>query len=601
MPAYADNRLDSKAGGVNMARLCRAMKSASTSLASFRRNRTRDIRDYVGANYGENGSERRMLNNGLSLYVQVMSQALVGQNPRFMLSTPSRRAKPTVSAEQEWVNEQVEKIGLGSIMRECVVDSLFCLGITKVALSTPADSAVSGWHLSSGEPFAANIDLDDFTYDIHARRFEEASFIAHRFRMPLDIAREWKEFDSKQRKELHASDDPEFTSEGDERTAWLSRNEEGLDEEFEEMVDLWEVWLPRHKLILTMEHEGLTTGDATHRYDEPLRVQKWVGPDKGPYHFLASGPPVPDNAMPKALIQDIRDMNSLINNVWRKIEDDARNFKVVTAIQGVADADGKRTVEANHGEAIRVDNPEGIKEIIFRGVNPVMMNFVLSASQVWNKQAGNIELQAGTAPQSRTASQDKMLNENAGAMMAGIQGKVTKHVASVGEALIWYYHHHPELQMESEYVRPGLPQEFAITRRVEPKERIQIPWKDLKIKVDPYSLPFSSPSEKLAILNSIVQQTLPMLPLLQQQGASFDIQFYLQKIAEYTAQSDIPQLFRLTEPPPQEATSPEEMPHMLQGNTTRTYERRSVGQESQAAQEQQALNMTSPEFSQNEE
>ena len=608
MPStYSDSRLDSKAGGVNMSRLCRAMSSANRSLQPFRQDRLRHLAAYVAGNYGRGDSAARKANrylvNGLALYVQVMSQQVVGVSPRFMLSTLNQKAKPTVAAIQGWLNPQIAKIGLAETLREAVVDSFFTLGITKVALSTPADAAVSGWQLPAGEPFVANIDLDDFVFDHHARRLKEASFYAHRFRMPLEIAREWKEFNRKQRKELQASDDPEFTETGDERAAWLSRNDEGDDEEFEEMVDLWEVYLPRHKLVLTIQHDGLTHNDSAYDYDEPLRVQRWIGPDSGPYHFLASGPPVPGNPIPKASIQDIADLNNLINNVWRKIEDDARNWKLVTAVAGGADADGKRVIESNHGEAIRVDNPEAVREIPFRGVNPVMFNFVLQARNSWNMQAGNLDLQAGTAPQSRTASQDKMLNENAGMMVAALQGRVTGYTAGIGESLAWFYHHSPYLEMDSEYIHPGLPQWTAINRPVGPRDRLQIPWEDLQVRIDPYSMPFSSPSQQLQTLNAVLQGVMPMMPLLQQQGKTPDIDFYLQKVAEYTAQPDIVQLFRLSEPPPaaQNGTGTEEMPHMLPGATTRTYERRSVGQESQAAQEAEALNMTSPEFTQNQQ
>lgn len=586
----------SRAGGINMAKLCRAMRGAGHSLAAFRRKRTRDIRDYVGSNYGENGSAHKMLLNGLAQYVQVTSQQVIGENPRFLLSTTRQQHRAKVSAIQAWLNKQVVKIGLPEVLRECYVDACFCLGITKVALSTPADAATSGWSLAAGEPFVANIDLDDFLYDVHARRMKEASFVAHRFRMPLSIAREWKEF-NKSRKELEASDDPEFTPEGDDRTAWMSRNEEGDGEEFEEMVDLWEVWLPRHKLLLTMEHDTVRSTRENSKL-EPLRVQRWMGPEAGPYHFLGLGPPVPDNAFSKAPIQDIRDLNSLLNNVWRKIEDDARNFKVVTAIQGGADADGKRQVEANHGDAIRVDNPEAVREVIMRGVNPVMFNFILQTRNVFNSQAGNLDLLAGTAPQSRTASQDEMLNANAGAMMSALQGRMTKHVASVGEALAWFYHHNPELNMETEYIHKGLPKEYAITRTVTPEDRLEIAWRDLEMRVDPYSMPFMSPSRMLGILNSTLQQVMPALPLIQQQGGAVDFHFYFEKVAEYTGCPDINYLIKFAEPMQQEQGA-EEMPHMLPGSTTRTYERRSVGQNSDAAQEAQAINDTMPSFSEN--
>ncbi len=85
---------------------------------------------------------------------------------------------------------------------------------------------------------------------------------------------------------LPESYDSLYNEQGDERINTLGRGYYLQDvEEFEPYVDLWEVYLPRQRLVLTFSDDMLT-GAVGGEIDGALRVQRWIGPDCGPYHLL---------------------------------------------------------------------------------------------------------------------------------------------------------------------------------------------------------------------------------------------------------------------------------------------------------------------------
>src|SRR5207253_775171 len=140
--------------------------------------------------------------------------------------------------------------------------------------------------------------------------------IGHRYRAPLEVIRNSKIY-SKGRKDLSPSTDTAYNLEGDERISMIGRTYLGMDsEEFEDFVDLWEVYLPRHRMVLTLIDDQLTgaskTGMTNGSPADALRAQHWLGPETGPYHLLSYGM-VPGNAMPKAPIMDLIDLHIFAN------------------------------------------------------------------------------------------------------------------------------------------------------------------------------------------------------------------------------------------------------------------------------------------------
>ncbi len=582
---------------VDVSRLAFAMQRARLQLRRYREERREAVRQYVGGHWSDEGSSQKVPINLISLYVNIVSRTLIAKNPRVMLSTFDRGNKATIKTMEKWANKEIERMRMANTLQRIVLDALFSVGICKVALATPADAAIMAWRLGAGMPFIERVDLDDFVFDVHARDFSEVGFIGHRYRVPLEVIRDSKLY-SKQRKQLTPSTDPIYNLEGDQRISALGRMPYAVDsEEFEDFVDLWEVYLPRHRLVFTLADDDLT-GPSTGGVGgdtEPLRVQDWVGPETGPYHVLAYGL-VPGNAMPKAPIPDLMDLHLDVNNIYRKLTRQAQRQKQNVFVQGGATEDGNRVMNANDGEVLRVDNPERLKQVDHGGPNQMNLNYALHLFDRFMTLAGNLEMMGGLAPQSKTLGQDQMLERNASGQIASMQSVTVDFTSEVLEAMCWYWWHDPFLVMRVNHSMPGLP-EITTQIKVGPDKRSGR-FEDLGVSVDPYSMQHATPQMRMAALNQVVQTiVMPMMQLLQQQGIAFDMNVYLQKVAAYMDMPDLSEIITIQEPPAAETSPGTPAGPGLPQQTTRNYVRRSLGGNTPQARE--AALAATPQPSQN--
>lgn len=533
------------------------------------------IRQSVGAHVFEEGPREKVPANFIAMYQSITAQTLVANNPRVMLSTIRKEFKSIVKAMQVWENQELVKLRAKDIFQRAVVDALYGpIGCVKVALAKPADAAASAWGLRAGKPFMDPIDFDDIVFDMHARTFEELSFVGHRLRVPLDPVKDSKIY-QRHRKDLQPMTDKAFNAQGDERVSMIGRSYyDTSGEEFEDHIDLWEIYLPRHRVVATFA--AGESGDPEVCADgEPLLVQGWLGPDSGPYHFLGFEI-APGNLFGPGPVAHVVDLHDAMNNTLRKLMRTTMRLKENTLVQGGGDEDADRLVKAMDGEMIPVDNPENFQQVLQSGQ---AMEKLTGAFQLFfdlaNRQAGNLELAGGLGPQSKTATQDKLLNQNAGAQSADKQDKVVTFVSECVQAHLWYAHHDPHLVIEAEEAVKGVP-DVKIHRKATPQQRANVPFEQMAVMVNPYSLQFQTPESKLAKISEIVQQVIvPMSPLLLQSGRQLDIELYLQIISDLLDLPELTQLVNIGEPVNQGggmSTGGQSQPQMP-AQTSRTYNR----------------------------
>lgn len=575
----------------DIGRLCDAISKARLSYRYTRQVITDMVRQFVGKNYSENGSEKQVPCNLLGLYVDIVGPKLIANNPAVMLSTDNHDAEPVADMMEDWANKEIGKINLAETEQRCVLNALFAIGVVKVGLATAADAAVTGWNLDAGDPFAENIDFDDFVFDIHARSFDQCSFMGHRYRAPLSVVKKSGIYLGK-RGDIQADDDDFFNQEGDERLSMIGRGYYSNKDEFEDMVDLWEIYLPRHGLIVTLLDDnisGPSSNPGDKWYGKALRVQRWLGPDSGPYHILGFGV-VPGNIMPKAPLQDLYDLHMHINVLVRKLMWQAENQKEILPVRSGADADGQRIQDASDGQIVRCDN-EPPKPVKFNGADQNTYQIFEAFKALYAWLAGNLDALGGLSPQAKTLGQDRLLGESASAGIAAMQDRTIKHASSVIEALCWFWYNHPQKVMRSKFAPEGAPPGISIMREMHPPGKSlspqgqpqmsrSIPFEDLEIQVDPYSMPKSTPQQKFAALSQIVTTIIiPMSQQLQAAGTAFDSAAWLEMTAKLLNLPELKKLLTLQEPPnpdQEQATGGGEPPGAPKGpETTRNYVRHS--------------------------
>lgn len=553
-------------------------------LRAPREKRREAVRLSTGSNYSDEGSRQPQPINLLSLYESTMARSLVPKAPRAMLSTFKRDYKPIVSAMQDWANPEIEHVRLESTLRRIVVDALYCAGFCKVALASPADSATTAWNQRAGLPFAERVDLDDMVWDTHARAFEEVGFIGHRFRCPLDVA---KKMYGRGAKDLEAQTDAVFNMEGDERISMIGRTYYASDDtEFRDMVDLWEVYIPHDRLIYTFRDEQLSgAGGGGGKF---LKVQRWIGPDTGPYHILGYKI-VSGNIMPKGPIQDLVDLHVFINETYRKIMRQTQRMKAITGVRNNTE-DGARLQALNDGDIGQFDNPEQIFPFEHGGPSQKLVGIFIDAIQRFSYVAGGLDLIAGLGHNAPTLGQDQMLQANASATVNDMQTVTTNYAGDIIKSLCWYWHHDPFRVMNSVHQVAGAP-DVQIARSVHPQQRQQIPWEELQVKVDPYSMQTQTPQQRKQELDQLVTQILiPMMPILAQNGITFDPNAYLQKRSVYSDMPDLPDLVTIQEPPQQGGGGGPPEAAAKPAQTERTYNRISTPTRTQRGDDMNKVN-----------
>lgn len=559
-----------------------------------RQENTYAVQQYVGKHWSQGGTDERVPVNLLAQYVQVIIRNLISESPRTMLSTFQQQYRPHVSALESGVNRKLKKQNFADTAQEIAMNGLFTLGIGMVALAEPAQAANSAFKTSAGQVFWDSVDLDDFVFDLHAKKFSEASFIGHRFRAPIDAVKDSKYY-TKARNKLEPSYDNPYNLEGDQRLRTLGRGQYINDQdEFEDMVDLWQVYLPRHKCIVTLADDqisGFVYGDR----QEALRYQKWVGPDCGPYHFLAFMP-VPGNAMPVGPILHLIDLHEAANRTWRKVIRMADDYKEITTYRRGYEKDAKRVFDASCGDMVPVDDPDAIRTLVMTGQGmQVLAPLGAELNSLFSRMAGNLDTLGGLSPQASTATQEKLLNQNSSSGIGAMQSKVHANVQSMVEAVCWYEHYHPENVHRSIYSPAGNP-EFQAVRELHPagqsRDRQGYPqlardydYDQMEIQVDPFSLGIESPETRIAKIDQMFQQILiPLMPVLQQQGLGVDFNRYLQLKSKYVNVPELSEFVNIQQPPhgmmeeeQDEAAGPSHQ-RSLPTQTNRTYTRQSTGQ-----------------------
>lgn len=557
----------------------------------FREERMRVVKHLAGHRYSSQGALKRTYVNTISLYANIVGRNLISKNPRVSLSTFDRGQKPVVTAMETWINDEFELIDFASNLQRIVLDALCSIGIAKVALATPADAANVGWGLQAGAPFIARVDLDDFVFDHHARDFSEAGFIGHRYRVPLASILDDKRYSKKARENLSASAHSPFNRQGDEKIGMIGRSYYGVDQEFEDMVDLWELYVPRHRAVVTFAEDdfsgpfGVWEGGKA----EPLEEKPFLGPDTGPYRVLAYQW-IPGNPFPKGPLQDVVELHEALNESYRKLVRQAARQKTVTAYQKENDADGKAIERTDDGGMVGLSVPGSVQEVAMGGPNQGLFLFMKEMFDRLSLMAGNLVTMGGLAPQANTLGQEELLASQSNGQVANMQDTTVAFVSDVSKSMLWYWWHDPSRIMTTKLqgipgidlaikVHPWTHPDPAALRRDGPLPAI---------KIDPYSMRARTPQQRAQDLTQIVTNVyVPMAQLAQQQGVSFDFNAFLGIMARLLDMPDLQSILSIAEPM---QDAPSGAPGLGEtgpapAHTTREYVRRSAGGQGRQAQQ----------------
>ena len=525
---------------LHRARLLKAIENSTRVLRPFREVRKKLVKDFVGSMYGSSGDSGRqdIIMNLMYQTAETYTMSLAANRPRVLVTAQHTDVTWFAHSFQLGINNLIKEIRLEDTLRKAVMDSFFSMGIVKVYTADAGLVELEGedaW-VDPGKPFAENISLDDFCYDTTASEWRKSSFALNKYRISREKVLNDGAYNKKVAEELDVvSQYPGWNADSGEVPIREMLKSETQEAGIEPMIDLMDVWLPKDKLVVT-----LPVGKNT----EPLRVVEWEGPENGPFHTLSLTCEVPDNIMPVSPAMNLKPLHDLINGLLRKQRRQAQRQKDIPFYQAGHQDDARRIEKASDGEWTRVDNPDSVNVMKMGGVDPQNQAFAHSMKDTYDRMAGNLQMMAGLGPQSDTLGQDKLIHGAVSKREANMQYRVVDFTSRICRdlgSLLWQ---DQVLEIPQDFETSGIKVRADWTPEVREGDFI-----DYNFEIEPFSMMYKSPSERMQGISSFVTQiALPMEGMMQQYGGTIDIQELVEMYAELMDMPRLKQIVKFEEP-----------------------------------------------------
>jgi hypothetical protein len=482
----------------HLTRLQQAITSSVSQMRTFLDNRKEAYQQYVG----KNGTQARVPLPMIAQAVSIILRALISSEPQALVTSRQSNTRASSYGFELAINRVLADMDFGRSMKTWAFEAMMApFGVMQVALDVKESEEMDGMQAWTGRPVASPVLFDDWVHDMSARQIDKIGFCGHRYSIGKEEAITGGLYDPDVVEKIARSDKTDEYS-----THKLSRDRSPYEEDYEETIEVWDMYLPREGLVLTLsrDHQGLP----------PLRVVEWNGPKEGPYHFLWFDD-VPGNTMPLPPVALWRDLHELANALFNKLARQAMRQKKMLGVPAASIKDGKLVVAGQDGEAIVMENPGDIQEFATGGIDQSNFAFVLQLKQLHSYFAGNIDVLGGLAAQSGTVGQDQLLSEAAAGRVKSMQESVDKRTAQVMRAV-------------ARFMLSGN-ESVPIVKQVPGLEGgLNTDWTSWDMQGDPlaydvdiipHSLRRKSPEERLnAMYQYVTQVLIPLAPMMQAQG-----------------------------------------------------------------------------------
>ena len=545
----------------DMQRLLQAKKAARKAQEQRRSKRREFIEDFVGHHWGPDGTGRddRTPLNLRELAISIYSWSLVAQMPQVMVESVFPEMRAIAADLQADANTKYRDIQLAEVLEEIVLDAMFDRGIAKVAVNEYDGAYDIGEEtIYTARATIARVSLDHFVYDHTANAFRDVSFSGDRYEIDWDDLNNDEEANKKVVNTLTPTVRPGRDEVGAEAFEPIEYEmQERTDEKYREVIEAWDIWLPRNKLVLTMSDQQPT----------PIKITDWTGHKKGPY-FTLGFQKVPDAITPLSPSDLLKDLDDLQNKLYNKAAEDALEQKDVLGYSGEAADDAERIVGAKNREAIRMDNPGKVAEYKFNGADPRTVAASIQAKNDFDFMAGGLSILGGMGPSSETAAQDKLLSQQASKRLEFMRQRVESFTQEVLTALMHFDYTDPLLDRHFERKVAGT--QITVPARLT-AERIGNVDMNFLFKITPHSMQYESPQARNAKMWQMLDR-VSANPMFAQAGIMPNLEYIMRQTAQLLPLHDLDEMFIFRSaaetPGPDTSRGPASPPQ-----THRTYER----------------------------
>ena len=504
-------------------RLYKAIRSSRDALEKHRRVRNLMIRHYAGSWYDTTtpqGSEK-ILVNLMNQTARIYTVALAASNPKVLVETPNEDMYPFAMRFEVNVNKLISDMCLDSTFRAIVLDAFFCLGVG-VVMMRDTDTRFHGileseedvW-LDPGEPWLNRVSLDDLILDMPTKERTKMRFCGHRYRADYEKVMDEPGYDKKIKAKLKPSSrETQDTTE----SARDIGTDPSKDDDLKDMIWLQDVWIAENKSVVTLPCDQ----DL-----EPLIERDWTGSQAGPYKFLSLGD-VPDRIIPASPAVNLFGMHLQQNRLHVRMEADSDAHRVVNvyAPAGADDAEKIRTGQRNSW--VRMNDPKSVNQVEVGGIDQRDMALATFIQDEYDRLAGNLQAMGGLGPQASTLGQEELvhgqLSRNVADMRMSVVSFASDCILDLGR-LMW-----EDQTLELQSSVPVGNSGIQVSSNWTPNNRVGN-FEDYEFSVEPYSMVFKTPEQKLQELFQVLQQIAPLWPMFQASGATLDAEAIVDEIA----------------------------------------------------------------------
>lgn len=502
----------------------KAIRTSRDALEPFRKVRTELIKDYVGSWYAESGATNKTLVNLINQTARIYTVALAANNPKVLVTTPRDDTLPFARRFETNLNKLISDMNLDKTFRSILLDAFFCIGCG-VVMMRDTDTRFHGlleseedvW-LDPGEPWFNRVSLDDLILDMSAKELTKMRYCGHRYRADYEKVMEEPGYNKKVKEKLKPTSRAHHDSVGATRDI-ASEHGSAEDDDLKDMIWLMDIWIAENNSIVTLACDQQEL--------EPLIEREWIGSQAGPYKFLSLGD-TPDNVIPTSPAINLKGMHDLQNRLHRRMEDDSDAHRVVNVYPPGMEDDAQRLRTAGRNSWIQGKTPEQIKQYEVGGVDQRDMALATFLQSEYDRFAGNLQAMGGLGTQASTVGQEELIHgsvsKNVADMRMAVVSFASDCILDLGR-LMWA-DQTLELQTSMEVGKSGI----RVDSSWRPDYRMG-EFEDYEFRVEPYSMIFKTPEQKLQELFQVLREIAPLWPMFQASGAALDAEAIVDEIA----------------------------------------------------------------------
>lgn len=503
------------------ARLFKAIKASRDALEPFRRVRKTLVQDYVGSWYTTGVETPKTLVNLINQTARIYTVALAAHNPQVLVSTPNVANLPFARRFEVNLNKLIGDMALDQTFRAIVLDAFFCIGCG-VVMMRDTDTRFHGileseedvW-LDPGEPWLNRVSLDDLILDMPAKELSKMRYCGHRYRADYEKVMDEPGYAKKVKEKLKPTNRQHHDSTGAARD--IASND-AQDDDLKDMVWLQDVWIAENNSVATF---------ACDQDLPPLIEREWIGSQAGPYKFLSLGT-VPDNVIPSSPAMNLKGLHDLQNRLHRRMEKDSDAHRIVNAYPPAGAEDAEKIRKAERNSWVRMNDPKSIQQVEVGGIDQRDLAFSTFIQDEFDRFAGNLQAMGGLGPQAATLGQEELVHGQLSRMESDMRIAVVNFasdcILDLGR-LMW-----EDQTLELQTSMPVGNSGINVSSNWTPDYR-QGNFEDYEFRVEPYSMVFKTPEQKLQELFQVLQQIAPLWPMFQASGATIDAEALVDEIA----------------------------------------------------------------------